>query len=339
MPLRAESARCVVALAAVLAGGAGAEPIALDSKRIALDSEFPETASVGRLAYRGGIAVSSNDKRFGGLSGLLVTDSGRRIVAVSDAGRWLTARLVYGSDGHLEGIADGEIGPLVDPRGAPVGGSRHGDAETMARLADGVAVGFEGLPRIWRYRASTPPFSRPPTAIAAPPALRRATSNRGLEALTALADGRLFALAEELPAGPGLGAGWVSTGPPRHDWSPVSWKLGGLFVPTGAATLPDGDVVVLERRFTWIGGLASRIVLVPAAGIVAGAVLEGEELARLEGTLVRENFEGIDAVSGPGGETRIYLVSDDNFHALQRTLLLCFALPPRGAVPVTPTRR
>jgi hypothetical protein len=339
MPLRAEAALCAAVLAVAFAGGAGAEPIALDATRVALDTESPETASVGRLAYRGGIAVTSTDKRLGGLSGLLVTDGGRRLVAVSDAGRWLTARLVYGSDGHLEGIADGEVGPLIDPRGAPVGGSRRGDAEAIARLADGVAVAFEGVPRIWRYPPAAPPFARAPIAIAPPVALRRGASNRGLEALTALADGRLFALAEDRPAGPGLGTGWVSSGPPRHVWSAVSWKREGLFVPTGAATLPDGDVVVLERRFTWIGGLASRIVRVPAARIVAGAALEGEELARLEGTLTRENFEGIDAVSGPGGETRIYLVSDDNFHALQRTLLLCFALLPQGAAGVTPIGR
>ncbi len=37
-------------------------------------------------------------------------------------------------------------------------------------------------------------------------------------------------------------------------------------------------------------------------------------------------MEGIAARRGPGGETLIYLISDDNFHPWQRTLLLMFEL-------------
>ena len=44
--------------------------------------------------------------------------------------------------------------------------------------------------------------------------------------------------------------------------------------------------------------------------------------------LIFDNFEGIAARSGAGGETLIYLLSDDNFNPLQRTLLLMFALRP-----------
>jgi hypothetical protein len=38
-------------------------------------------------------------------------------------------------------------------------------------------------------------------------------------------------------------------------------------------------------------------------------------------------MEGIAAHRGASGETIITLISDDNFSALQRTLLLQFALP------------
>jgi len=37
-------------------------------------------------------------------------------------------------------------------------------------------------------------------------------------------------------------------------------------------------------------------------------------------------MEGVAARRGPDGETLVYLISDDNFHILQRTLLLMFAL-------------
>jgi hypothetical protein len=37
-------------------------------------------------------------------------------------------------------------------------------------------------------------------------------------------------------------------------------------------------------------------------------------------------MEGIEVKSGPDGETLVYLLSDDNFSILQRSLLLMFEL-------------
>jgi hypothetical protein len=56
------------------------------------------------------------------------------------------------------------------------------------------------------------------------------------------------------------------------------------------------------------------------------AVLISREIARLERPLTIDNFEGIAARRGPAGETWIYLVSDDNYQVLQRTLLMKFEL-------------
>jgi hypothetical protein len=39
-----------------------------------------------------------------------------------------------------------------------------------------------------------------------------------------------------------------------------------------------------------------------------------------------DNMEGIAVRRGPKGETLLYLISDDNFSPLQRTLLLMFEL-------------
>ena len=47
-------------------------------------------------------------------------------------------------------------------------------------------------------------------------------------------------------------------------------------------------------------------------------------LALLEPPFPVDNFEGISAVRMPNGATRIYIVSDNNKSAQQRTLLLAF---------------
>ena len=50
------------------------------------------------------------------------------------------------------------------------------------------------------------------------------------------------------------------------------------------------------------------------------------EIARLAAPLVHDNFEGIATRRDGQGRTLVYLISDDNFHILQRTLLLMFEL-------------
>jgi hypothetical protein len=308
---------------------AAAAPVELSAKRIAFSEEpVPVPPLVGKLEFRGGLHLTSPDRRFGGWSGIVAREGGAELIAVSDGGYWLIVQPRYDRAGNLNDVAArGEIGALRDPIGNPVRRSRR-DAEEIAWLPEGMAVAFEGDHRIWLYPHGGTPFALLPRVIDAPSGLRRAPANQGLETLVGLADGRLLAITEGLFASPGLLQGWVSAGPPHRNWAPVTWRTVGQFVPTGAARLPNGDVLVLERRFSWIGGLASRIARLAARDIRPGAVLSGLEVARLEVPLVHENFEGI-AVARRGAETLVYLISDDNYNpALQRTLLVMFALSP-----------
>jgi hypothetical protein len=57
----------------------------------------------------------------------------------------------------------------------------------------------------------------------------------------------------------------------------------------------------------------------------AGATIERREIARLQPPLTIDNMEGV-SVTVENGRTIVWLVSDDNFFPLQRTLLLKFAL-------------
>jgi hypothetical protein len=156
-----------------------------------------------------------------------------------------------------------------------------------------------------------------------PAALKAAPSNGEIEALTTLKDGRIFALTERFSHGERAVIGWITQ---NKAWHHVIYQRSGEFYPTGAATLPNGDVLLLERRFNWIAGVASRIARIPAAGILPGAVIRGTEIAVLDPPFTVENFEAIDVWTGPKGETLIYILSDDNFQAIQRNLLLMFRL-------------
>ena len=83
-------------------------------------------------------------------------------------------------------------------------------------------------------------------------------------------------------------------------------------------------MLVLSRHFSVMGGARARLERVPAAAIEGGATLQGTLVARFQHPLTVDNFEGVAAVQGEDGATLVYILSDDNFNFLQRTLLLLF---------------
>ncbi len=93
-----------------------------------------------------------------------------------------------------------------------------------------------------------------------------------------------------------------------------------------AVLLPSGDLLLLERKFSWLGGVGIRIRRVALASIAPGAVVDGPSIFHADLGDEIDNMEGIDAHVTPEGQTVLTLVSDDNFSALQRNLLLQFTL-------------
>lgn len=296
------------------------QPVAIEvaAHAVPLNIQDDAVRAVGKLRYRGGFSLSAGEPHFGGLSGLIVSPNGAEITAISDMGYWLTGRLGYDRGGDLASVSGVKMGPMLAPDGKRTTGKLRGDAESITPDGrGGFLVGFEQKHRLWRY----PGLASRPDAVQAPADLEQAPANGGLEALARLDDGRFLALSEQL-AVPGGTRAWIG-GP--GNWQSLTLASEGGFAPTAAAVLPDGDVLVLERRFPPVG---ARVLRVGAAQVRSGATLKGEELARLEGSDTVDNMEGIAARRGPNGETLIYILSDDNFSPLQQTLLMMFELSP-----------
>ena len=307
--------------AAVALGGCTAptraqDPPAVQVNRITLDGRPADMAQLGTLEFEAGFALGAGDPRFGGLSGLWLSPDGAQLIAASDRGTLWRATLDHDADGRLVGVRDWQA---VEP-GRAADDPAGGDAEALAPdSAGGLVIAYEGEHRLRRLALDDL------TALAAtlptPPGLER-PSNRGMEALADLPDGALLALAEGVFDASGDLAAWRIDG---ERILPLSYAATQGYLPTGADRLDDA-IFVVERRFSLLGGFATRIVTSAVAEVRPGARLVGRRLAELRAPLLAENFEAIAARRGPGGQVLLYLVSDDNFMALQRTLLLQLSL-------------
>ena len=292
---------------------------------IALDLEKPERVAFGRLKLVGAFHLRSSDSRFGGLSGLAIGKDGR-LYAVSDRGFWLSARMHLDRNSRLLNVTNWRIASLLTTTKRPVR-NLFTDAEGLAQGPDGsFFVSFEQSHRIWRYPASPEPFSRPAIPVPLRSEMIEAPVNGGLEAISVLPDGRIFAIAEQHENKDGSFKAWMLNG---DHWSELSYQAQAGFNPSDAVALNNGDVLVLERRHNLPLRFSARLALIKGNEIRPGGSIRGEEVLRLEPPITADNFEGI-AVKEIDEGTMIFLVSDDNYFVLQRSLLLQFLLPNSG---------
>jgi hypothetical protein len=197
-------------------------------------------------------------------------------------------------------------------------------------------VGFERLHRLWRYPHTERALHGKPVSLPVPSGLSTAHPNMSLEAMTRLADGRLLLIEEGQPGRPRESRAWAGKGTEWCEWRyPLFYEAAvpdEPYRPTSAATLSDGGVLVLERRYPPIGVRVRRL---DRASLEKGLDLTGKEVARLDLPLTLDNYEGIEVRAGERGETLVYVLSDDNNcrklggkgrPSSQRTLLLLFAL-------------
>ena len=93
-----------------------------------------------------------------------------------------------------------------------------------------------------------------------------------------------------------------------------------------AALLPGGDLLLLERKFSWTAGLWIRIRRIALSGIKPDALVDGPLIFDADLGYEIDNMEGLSVHRSAAGETVLTLISDDNFSIIQRTLLLQFTL-------------
>lgn len=280
------------------------------------------------LKFLGGVELSSSEPLFGAFSAIRFLDD-QRFLGVFDTGYWIEGQIRRDAVGLLAGIEAVKLAPLLDASGRESPSKFYVDAESLAIDGDFAFVGFEQRHRVVSY-APLADLGRalPSAPLAFPFDLDVLHSNGGLESLV-IADkegplkGALVAISEKSYDDNGNIYAAILGGPlagefrvrPRDD-----------FDITDATFLPDGDLLLLERRFTIARGVGMRLRRVDGDSIRPDAVLDGEILFEANYRSQIDNMEGIDAIPEPDGSVRLIVVSDDNHSILQRTLMLEFRL-------------
>ena len=238
-------------------------PVAIEVKArpiASFDSRDHGRVRFGSLEFRSGLVLTSSFRGFGGLSALRLDAKGERFISLSDKGSWFTGRIVY-QGREMTGLDDVEAAPMLWADGKPI--TAHGwyDTESMALDGPLVYVGLERVHQIMRFDFSKGFTRARGEVVPTPDALRKLPSNKSLEALVMVPKGMplagtLIAFSER-----GLDA----------DGNLIAFLLGGRtpgqfavrrtdkFDISDAVLLPSGELLILERKFSWLSGIGIRI--------------------------------------------------------------------------------
>lgn len=287
---------------------------------VTLDPDDPKVQRVGDLVWLGGVVLKSSDPEFGGFSSLHI--AGDRFTLLSDGGD--IVRFTMGRHWRIHHQTFAEL-----PAGPGTGWSkRDRDSESMSvdPKTGAIWVGFESFNQFWRYDSTF----RHAEAHVAPPTMRNWPENEGPEAMTLLPGGGMATIAETKPWRGQKGRGGIV-----FYGDPVEHPRRGFrfnYIPpdgydvSDMTILPDGNWLILNRRFAW-ARFSNVLTVVDPAQVRPGASVRGREIATLAAPLIHDNFEGV-AITREAGATIVWLVSDDNQFFLQRSLLLKFKLDP-----------
>ena len=294
----------------------------------AFEPRDPSRTRFGALEFRGGLELTSRTKEFGGISGLKVYPDGAQFLAVTDRGRWLKGRIVY-RDNVAVGIADAQMAPVLGPDGRAIAATRGWyDTEALTEDNGTAYLGIERANKIVRFDLGKFGLLARGQPMPTPPTIDKLPTNKGLECIAVFSKGTpgagtLVAIAERALDSAGNYRGFLIDGQAPGEFTMLR---NDNFDVSDCATLPSGDLLVLERHFTWATGVSIRLRRVARATIVPGAVLRGVLLFEADLGYQIDNMEALGVHVAKDGTTILTMISDDNFSLLQRTILLQFAL-------------
>lgn len=285
----------------------------------------------GPFAFAGGLEMVSSQSHFGALSAIALDDAQTGALGVADTGFWFKATLVRDEQTRrLTGVENALMADMARSDGTPLRDKWLADAEGLALTETGVVVSFEREHRIETHSPNAETgFYILQDSVLPPVDPSELRHNRGFEGIDIAPastpwPGALVGISEKSLDANGNIMGFVAL----RDGTSFEFSIArdDSFDVTDVSFLPDGGLLVLERRFTVQSGVAMRIRHIEPGALQKGATVQAAIWMQADMRYQIDNMEGMDVSIDPDGTPRITLVSDDNHSILQRNLLLEFRL-------------
>ena len=294
---------------------------------VSFNNRDPSQTRFGALEFRGGLALTSKYEPFGGISAIHVEPDGSHFLSLTDNGSWLRGRIVY-EDGKPVGIADAEMAPILGPDGRPLAARGWFDTESLAETEGTLYVGIERVEKIVRFDYARDGLRARGKPIKVPDDFKTFRFNKSLECLAVPPPGsplagQLIVVTERSLDAQGNHRSYLLNG---NRVARFSVKRSDDFDVSDCAILPPADLLLLERNYAPLRGVAMRIRRIPLRLIKPDKLIDGKPLIVADLAYQIDNMEGIAVHRNAAGETILTLVSDDNFSVIQRNLLLQFVL-------------
>ncbi len=311
----------------------GFQPMKVRSKQINFFKfSAAQSEQYGPLLFLGGLELSSSHHHFGGYSGLLTLKNGSNIIAVSDRGHWLRARLSQSARGKPLKLMEAETAPLLGSKGQLLKRTSRADTEGLSiggsPSSPRIVVSHEGKGGLMSYPLHLKTGEERAKHLLIPKEIRGLARNKSLESVavappTSPLSGAIITIAERGKSLEHNRPAWIIGGPQAGKF----WiQQQGNYDITDAAFLPNGDLLILERLFSLSEGIGMRLRQLDGSNLRPDHLHTGKTLLTADFSYQIDNMEALSIHRNAYGETVLSLMSDDNRSFLQRTVLLRFVL-------------
>ncbi len=279
-------------------------------------SSYPEAFDSWRLEPFGHQILPEKVSGFGGLSGISVSSSGKKFVMISDKAMYFMGEMIRNSTGKLIDIRIRDHGKILNSKGEQLSG-KNTDSESIVRSpGDGYYISFESNSRIMFHEN----FTSPGEFLPKHPDFKRLMFNDGIEALAVNNSGQLYAIPESPPKG--------DRDHPIYKLKEDKWivisniKITEDFKITDAEFIDDRNLILLERKFTFLDGFQTRVKRI---------LFEKDEIKSIQvllesGPWEFYNLEGLSKWKDEYGNTYLTMISDNQFSPLLKTEIREFLL-------------
>ena len=304
------------------------QPIELRSTPLSRFCHASDESRFGEMEFVGGFDLRAEDSDFGQLSSFRFLQPGGDFIGVADHGYWFFGTVLRDDAGVPTGFANFRMQAMVGSDGEIIADKEHKDAEGLD-IHEGIAtVSFERVARVSEYAIDLDGMGPPLRDLDFVIPRNELRYNQGLETVlrahpNGIHEGARIVIAERsIDRNGDIFAAFLE-GPEKGIFKV---KRSDGFDITDGALLDNGDILLLERRFSVALGIAMRLRRIQGETVRRGGLADGPVVMEADLTCNIDNMEGMDVWRRQDGALVVSLLSDNNQSFLQRTLYLEFVL-------------